>query len=386
MNISVKFIIITNLLMTCLLACLSAIAGVVTAETAITCTSIEYYYTQDCPHCKRATEFFNSFEPQYPEILIKRYNVHQDLDAITRFIELHERHGIERPGVPFIVMCDQYLIGFDEPETTGRMIEKILGLAEISSQATKPVSGQIELPVIGSVDVHQYGLPLLTIMIGLIDGFNPCAMWVLLFLLSLLVNLKNRIRIFLVAGVFVLVSGLVYFAFMATWLNFFLIIGFTRLLQVTVGLVAVFIGSVHVKDYFALGKGITLNIPVTAKPGLYARMRDVIYARNLWASLIAVTVLAIMVNMVELLCTAGLPAVYTQVLTSHELPTIKYYSYLLLYNAAYIFDDALMVGVVVYTLSRSKLQEKTGRILNFISGSVLLVLGICLLFFPQVLI
>ncbi len=383
---SVKFIITASLLMTCLLVNQSVIARSVDVETGPGCTNIEFYYTQDCPHCKRAAEFFNNIEQQYPEILVQRFNIHRDLDGLTRFIELHERHGIERPGVPFIVMCDQYLIGFGEPETTGRMIEKILGLAEISSPVTESASERIELPLIGSVDVHQYGLPMLTIMIGLIDGFNPCAMWVLLFLLSLLVNLKSRARIFTVAGVFVLVSGLVYFAFMAAWLNLFLIIGFSRLLQIAVGLVAVFIGSVHVKDYFALGKGITLNIPDTAKPGLYARMRDVIYARNLWASLIAVTVLAVMVNMVELLCTAGLPAVYTQILTSHDLSAIKYYSYLLLYNAAYIFDDALMVGVVVYTLSRSKLQEKTGRILNFISGFVLVVLGICLLFFPQLLV
>jgi hypothetical protein len=210
---------------------------------------------------------------------------------------------------------------------------------------------------------------------------------VLLFLLSLLVNLKSRARIILVAGVFVLVSGLVYFAFMAAWLNLFLIIGISRLIQVIVGLIAVFVGTVHVKNYFALKEGgLTFNIPESAKPGIYARMRDVIYARNLWLSLIAVTVLAIMVNMIELICTAGLPAVYTQILTSHQLPTIKYYSYLLLYNAAYIFDDALMVAIVVYTLSRSKIQEKTGRILNFISGAVLVVLGICLLFFPQLLI
>jgi hypothetical protein len=145
------------------------------------------------------------------------------------------------------------------------------------------------------------------------------------------------------------------------------------------------IGLIHVKDYFALKQGVSLSIPETAKPGLYQRMRDIITARNLWAALVAVILLAILVNLIELLCTAGLPAVYTQILSARELPTSSYYAYLVLYNLAYIFDDALMVGVVVFTLSKTKLQESAGRLLKLISGSVLVILGIGLLLFPELM-
>ena len=360
-------------------------AAALDSDTQQTCRQIDVYFTLDCPHCRRALAYLSDLEQRHPDLRIQRFEIKQDKEAFARFIEYHKRFGIEQPGVPFFLFCDRYLTGFDRPATTGKLIEETLGLSTQSETHESSETEPIKLPLIGKVTVEEYGLPLFTIAIGLIDGFNPCAMWVLLFLLSLLVNLKSRARILLVAGTFVLMSGLVYYAFMAAWLNLFLIIGFSRLLQIFVGLVAVMIGLIHIKDYFALKQGVSLSIPETARPGLYQRMRDIITARNLWAALVAVILLAILVNLIELLCTAGLPAVYTQILSARELPTSSYYAYLVLYNLAYIFDDALMVGIVVFTLSKTKLQESAGRLLKLISGSVLVILGIGLLLFPELM-
>jgi hypothetical protein len=101
---------------------------------------------------------------------------------------------------------------------------------------------QMDIPVFGRLSARKLGLPVFTIAVGLVDGFNPCAMWVLLFLLSILVNLKDRRRIFAIAGTFVVVSGLAYFAFMAAWLNVFMLIGYLRPIQVVLALMAVLIG------------------------------------------------------------------------------------------------------------------------------------------------
>lgn len=92
--------------------------------------------------------------------------------------------------------------------------------------------------------------------------------------------------------------------------------------------------------------------------------------------------LAVLVNMVELLCTAGLPAVYTQVLASHTVSKLTYYTYLAIYNIAYIVDDGLIVAIAVITMSRTRLQEAGGRILKLISGTVLWFWGYCLSFIP----
>jgi hypothetical protein len=208
-------------------------------------------------------------------------------------------------------------------------------------------------------------------------------MWVLLFILSMLVHLRDRRKMFLIGGVFVAVSGLVYFAFMAAWLNLFLLIGLSRATQLLLGGIAAAIGILNLKDFLAFGRAVSVGIPEAAKPGIYAQMRRVLRADNLSGALAAVVFLALLVNTVELLCTAGLPAIYTRVLTMYVLPTWAYYSYLVVYNLAYIADDSLMLTVAVVTLSREKLQKKGARWLKLMSGAVMLTLGLILMLHPE---
>jgi uncharacterized membrane protein HdeD (DUF308 family) len=144
-----------------------------------------------------------------------------------------------------------------------------------------------------------------------------------------------------------------------------------------------FIGIVNVKDFFAFKKGVTLSIPEDQKPGLYRRVREIVNAKYLTAALAGAVCLAVIVNMIELLCTAGLPALYTQILTLQNLPAWKNYLYLALYIAAYMFDDAMLLTIIVATLSHRKLQEREGRWLKLLSGLVILILGLVMLFFPE---
>lgn len=250
---------------------------------------------------------------------------------------------------------------------------------------TPPVEAPegIELPGIGYVRVRDWGLPAFTLLIGLIDGFNPCAMWVLVFLLSVLVNVKDRRKIAAIAGTFVVVSGLAYFAFMAAWLNVLMFVGIARPLQIGLGVLAVIIGLINVKDFFAFKKGVTLSIPESVKPGIYERVRRIVTTKYLSVAVGLSVVLAVLVNIVELMCTAGLPAIYTQILTLQEFPPWKNYAYLGLYNVGYVFDDSLMVMAFLVTLSHRKMREAEGRCLKLISGGVVLLLGLAMLFWPD---
>jgi hypothetical protein len=243
--------------------------------------------------------------------------------------------------------------------------------------------GEIEVPFFGKLSVSKLGMPLFTFLIGLVDGFNPCAMWVLLFLLSVLVNLQDRWKILTVAGTFVMVSGMAYFAFMAAWLNVMYFVGYLRWVQITLALLSILVGSIHIKDFFAFRKGVSLSIPESSKPGIYRRVRGIVTAESALSAIAGATVLAVLVNIVELLCTAGLPALYSQVLVLQDLPRWKNYAYLALYILAYMFDDMLMVTIVVITLGKWKLQERGGRWLKLVSGAVILALGLVLLLKPE---
>ena len=353
-------------------------------KTSTACSTVEVFSRKGCPHCADAYDFLKKLKSNHPQITIVPRDIYSAPNNMEDFVAFSNRFEIEQPGVPSFLICDQYVIGFGNEETSGAIINKILGLEASSTTVSNP--NEIDTPIFGAVSVEKIGLPIFTIIIGLVDGFNPCAMWVLLVLLSILVNLRDRKRILMIAGTFVFISGVVYFVFMAAWLNLFLIIGFSRALQIIVGLMAILIGAVHIKDYFAFKKGLSLSIPDSAKPSLYTRMRNIIYAENMIATFIAVIVMAVLVNLIELLCTAGLPALYTQILTMQQLDSFQYYLYLILYNIAYMFDDALMVGFVIFTMNKQRLGEQQGRWLKLLSGSIIFILGIMLMLKPSLLI
>ena len=259
---------------------------------------------------------------------------------------------------------------------------------EVLRPTTVAPPESIKLPFFGRLDPRIVGMPAFTLALGLIDGFNPCAMWVLIFLLSVLVTLNDRRKMVAIAGTFVVISGLAYFLFMAAWLNAFHWIGvldpgLVPKIQMVLGVIAVVVGIIHVKDFFAFKKGITLSIPESAKPTIYNRVRQIVSAKSLIPALTGAVVLAVLVNLVELLCTAGIPAIYTHILASHNYPFWLNYSYLALYIVAYMFDDTVLLIAVVATLSRRRLQEKEGRWLKLVSGAVILSLGVVMLIKPE---
>jgi hypothetical protein len=218
-----------------------------------------------------------------------------------------------------------------------------------SKSSTQPGPGDepLRIPVLGKLDPGEMSLPLFTPVIAGLDAFNPCAFFVLLFLLSLMVHARSRFRMPVIGGTFVFFSGFVYFLFMAAWLNLFLAIGAAPVVNLVAGLVAVAIGLMNTKDYFLFRRGPSPSIPDGAKPGLLRRMRGLLQADNMAAMLAGTITLALAANSYELLCTAGFPMVYSRVLTINDLAGLQYYAYLALYNLIYVLP--LLVIVILFT-------------------------------------
>ena len=225
-----------------------------------------------------------------------------------------------------------------------------------------------------------------TVILGLLDSLNPCAIWVLTFLLSILVYTKQRQRIALIGGVFVLASGLVYFAFMAAWLNLFVVIGMHRLITLLLAAVAIGMGLINVKELFWFKKGVSLSIPDRAKPKIAARVRGIMQERSTTIAFVGTAVLAVFANFVELGCTVGFPAVYTKVLADREPSAVVRYAYMALYNAVYVVPLGVIVGLFTVTLGHFRLTERHGKVLKLVSGVVMLALGLVMLFRPELLV
>ncbi|MDJ0611241.1 MAG: thioredoxin family protein [Kiloniellales bacterium] len=354
---------------------------------------LHFFWSETCPHCARALSFLEPLGRERPWLLIQSYEVTESPENRALFATLAAELGEEIRGVPTFFLCGRMVVGFDNAEGSGAalgamadacraFLQEELAVPPVAEETAPPV---VDLPLLGRVDAGQMSLPVLTVILGGLDAFNPCAFFVLLFLLSLLVHARSRARMVLVGGIFVLFSGLLYFVFMAAWLNLFLVLEGVRAVTLVAGAVAVALALVNIKDFFWFRRGPSLTIPEHAKPGLFDRMRGLISADNLPALLVGTVTLAIAANTYELLCTSGLPMVYTRALTLSELSTSGYYLYLALYNVIYILPLLAILCVFTFSLGGRKLSEFQGRMLKLLSGVMMLGLGLVLLAAPDLL-
>jgi len=354
------------------------------------------FWGNGCPHCAEEKIFLEMLKIKYPALEIKDFEVWYDKKNAALFARVIQAAGAQRAGVPSTVIGKRLFIGFNEQ--TGQAIEEAVaecvrqGCADSLRINAGPSARQaqedqkaLKVPFLGELDLAEISLPLLTVVLGALNSFNPCAFFVLLFLLSMLIHARSRKKMFFIGGIFVFFSGFIYFLFMAAWLNLFLIIGRLTAITATAGIVALVVATISIKDFFFFKKGVSLSIPEKAKPKLFERMRDLLKAQSLTALIAGTIVLAVSASAYELLCTAGFPIVYTRALMLHKLTTLQYYLYLALYNIVYVIPLAVIVLAATISLGAKKMTAWQGRRLKLLSGLMMLFLGIALLLNPALL-
>lgn len=375
------------------------------------------FWSKTCPHCPPAVDFANSLKRRYSWLNLYALEISESQANRDLYRKMAESLNRAAGTTPAFFYCKQLTLGYISYPQTGRAIDDALvrwhkelqeryrkpssfdmppgvgapqpppigpdGLPD--PEPPPPVEEKLQVPGWGEVDPDSLSLPAFTLVIAACDAFNPCAFFVLLLLLSLLVHGRSRFRMFVVGAVFVFFSGLMYFLFMAAWLNLFYVIGHVKAITAAAGAFAVFIGLLNVKDFFWFKQGPSLSIPEGAKPGLFRRMTGLINASSLPSLIGGAAALAAVANLYELLCTSGFPMVYTRVLTLRDLSTAQHYGYLALYNLIYVAPLALIVCVFAFTLGAWKLSEFAGRTLKLLSGLMMLSLGVVLVFWPDLL-
>jgi len=355
-----------------------------TAADGSTQVHLYFFWSQKCPHCLTALPFIDELDREYPWLALHSAEVTGNRDNLERYVEMAEALGLEARSVPAFFICGQMLTGYDSPDGMGEQVRQ-LALACRQAAGTQVATGAVRVPLLGEIEPGTHSLPVFTLVIAGLDAFNPCAFFVLLFLLSLMVHARSRVRMLAIGLTFVCISGLVYFLFMAAWLNLFLLVNTMSAVTLAAGALAVFIGALNTRDYFRFGQGPTLSIPEGAKAGLFQRMRGLLRADNMGVMLAGAVMLAVAANSYELLCTAGFPMVYTRVLTLNELDTLQYYGYLALYNVIYVLPLLAIVIAFAWTLGSWKLSEQQGRLLKLLAGLMMLELGLVLLAAPDLL-
>ncbi len=351
---------------------------------------VHFFFSDTCPHCAQQKLFNKELMEKYPKIEFVYHNAGNP-DEIRLFLAYAEELGIERSslGVPLTIFNNRYFLGFESPETTGKQIEEALNewVAGKSSkiESKKKFDGIVRLPIFGEINVLDYSLPVLAVILGLIDGFNPCAMWVLVYLISLILSINDRKKIWLLVGSFVFASGVLYFLFMTAWLNVFLVVGYIKPLTIIIGLFALGAGISDLRTYFGTRGAIECEVgDAEGKKRTIGKIQKIVESPLTWLTIAGIIGLAFAVNSIEFVCSSALPAIFTQVLALSGLSGLSYYFYILLYDLFFMLDDLIIFGLAAFAVS-SNWGHKYARQCKLIGGIILVALGIVLTFAPELL-
>jgi len=353
-----------------------------------------FFWSEKCPHCLKARPDVLAIDKEFDWLKLHSLQLVDKPENVQKYINMAALFGNDARSVPTFMFCGNLLSGYERMETTGQQLKSFLQAChrfveqENPDNSTRFAAQQegatsLELPFLGSISSDEYSLPILTVFIAGMDAFNPCAFFVLLFLLSMMVHSRSRRRMALIGGIFVFFSGAIYFLFMAAWLNLFIYLGELRVITLIAGAIAVLIALVNIKDYFWFKRGFSLSIADDEKPKLIDRIRQLLRLDSITTVIVATVILAVVANSYELLCTAGFPMVYTRILTLRSLPVESYYLYLLFYNLIYILPLLTIVAVFTIKLGSRKLSEQEGMVLKLLSGIMMLMLGGLLIVSPE---
>ena len=357
--------------------------------------TLKYFGAEGCPYCARQEVFLDGLEQRYPQLQVERYEVWADEAGRAVFIETLRERGMEPRGVPTTVLGERVWVGFDQ--RVGDDIERAVAALVTVEEPAEPDrpdpviitddAPALDLPLVGEVDLAGRGLVAATFLIGFVDGFNPCSLWVLTVLLAMVVNAgAGRGRIAAVGLTFLTVTALIYGAFIAGLFSVLAVAGVSTWIAVVVGVLAIAFGAINVKDYLWFKRGISLTIPDRSKPRIHRRGREIRRKDRPLPAVLGLTVaMAAGVALLELPCTAGFPVVWTGLLTAQGVGAAEFSGLLGMYLVTYLSVELAVFVVVLATLRTTALEEREGRALKLVGGVVMIALGGVLILAPELM-
>ena len=372
--------------------------------------NIYLFYSDTCPHCAKEEELLDEIMDKYDNVRLYKYEI-GDEDNSKLLDEVASLYNTTVSGVPFTVIGDKIYKGFSYENSKVKFIGtvdyysnygyvdrvgKYIGGIELPSyqindddvEVTDYIDDyanyKIEVPLLGVVETKNLTLPVISILIGLVDGFNPCAMWVLLFLISMLIGMKDKKKMIILGTTFLLSSALVYLLFMLAWLNVATLLLKVNFVRILIGIIALVGAIFNLVGYFKHRKDNGCDVIDDKKRNrIFERIKKFTHEKNFFLAILGVILLAVSVNIVELACSAGLPVMFTQILSMNNLTITQEILYIALYMLFFLIDDLVVFFIAVRTMQVTGVSTKYGKISKLVGGILLLLIGILLIFKPE---
>ena len=370
--------------------------------------NIYLFHSETCPHCREEIMTLDDLVSEYDNVKVYKYEIGND-ENLKLLEEISEIYDTPVSGVPFTVIGDKYFKGFSYENYYARFRATIDYYSEhgYTDHVGEHIGG-IPLPTYevdddGDIDTYidektnykikvfgkeislkNLTLPVISILIGLVDGFNPCAMWVLLFLISMLIGMNDRKKMFILGFTFLFTSAFVYLLFMLAWLNAATLLLAVKWVRMTIGLVALVGGIINLSSYIRHRKDNGCDVIDEKKRSkIFDKIKKFTHEKNLWLAAIGAIALAVSVNIVELACSAGLPVMFIQILSMNNPNLLERIVYIALYMIAFLLDDLIVFIIAMRTMEVTGFSTKYGKISKLIGGILLLLIGILMILKPQ---
>lgn len=348
------------------------------------------FWARGCPHCEEEIGFLNRLQPKYSYLDIQKFEITDSRQNGDLLEKMSQDLHFEASGIPVTIIGSKYFIGFQDDETTGKSIEEAIidehqkkEPASSSSLNHPSIPKSIHIPFMNHIQIQSLSLPVLSIVLGAIDGFNPCAMWVLIMLLSFLIGIHDRKKLIVLGCLFLFASAFVYFLFLVAWLKFMLFVSYIPVIKISIGIFAFVVGCYYLKEFWANKEGVCKVTNSQQKKFISEKLAYFVTQKQFFFAVVAVIVLAFLVNSIELVCSAGIPAIYTQILALNHLSSIQYYFYILVYIFFFMLDDIIVFLIAIISLNLMNITSKYCRYSHLIGGFVLVAIGILLVFKPE---
>ena len=362
--------------------------------------NIYLFHSETCSHCQAEIKYLEELENKYDNLKIHLYEVDRHKDNAEKMIKVKEKLKIDSPNVPFTVIGNYYYIGFNDGIANGieELIEKFSNESE--TNMVKPILEEKEIPniemlngeiktikVLGKeLNPTKLSLPVLSIILGAIDGFNPCAMWVLIFLITMLFNMKDKKKMWCLGITFLVTSAVVYMLFMFAWLGIT-----TKLLtkvswfRILIALVALIGSFINLKSFYkSIKEGTGCEVVDTKKrKNIIEKIKKITSEKSFILAMIGVILLAASVNIIELACSAGIPVLFTNVLALNELTKLQTSMYIYIYIFFFLIDDIIVFVIAMLTLNIKAISTRYTKYSHLIGGILMLAIGLLMLLKPE---
>lgn len=367
--------------------------------------NIYLFYGDGCPHCAAEEKFLNEYLKKEKNVKLHKYEIWYDKDNAIKYKEVNKILNDNSNSIPYLIIGNNTISGYTEDITDEEIKNTInfyknkkykdkvgiyLGVVDENKYGDENVkydSKEINIPVLGKVDAKKVSISLSAIVIGLVDGFNPCAMWILIFLISMLLGMKNKKRMWTLGITFLVSSALVYFLFLISWLNLAVFLNKIAYIRVAISVVAIIFGTYNILKFISsvFNKKDDGCEVVNSKnrKKIIKSINKIVKEKSFILALLGIVLLAISVNIIELLCSLGLPVMFSEILAINNISKTWQILYSLLYVFFFLIDDIVIFVVAMKTLQIKAISNKFGKYSHLIGGIIMLVIGLLMVTKPE---